>query len=275
MCACKIFSLWSKIFSQSMKSFQISLQKPGAVCCGPQLSCGSGLLKLPDFVLGFFFYFLGSCNLFTQAHRKLGSLPVSWEALFGNYLEQQLQLPKEVHAGSPTTEQKDLWSHFWCPYSKSPKGLALPGQADGPWQMTEQNLCSALQGFPFFPFQLSCLLLLSAFPSLPVTLGQMRISAAQLPCILDCWNGLLCLMVLCVLPKKCYLCAGWEKNWQCLSRKLLPQRHSPQRNILGETSHPSSPLVWCCFHWAEYEYEAEYLPVELQTLRSGGGNNEL
>lgn len=200
MCACKIFSLWSKIFSQSMKPFQISLQKPGAVCCGPQLSCGSGLHKLPDFVLGFFFYFLGSCNLFTQAHRKLGSLPVSWEALFGNYLEQQLQLPKEVHAESPTTEQKDFWSHFWCPYSKSPKGLALLGQADGPWQMTEQNLCSALQGFPFFPFQLSCLLLLSAFPSLPVTLGQMRISAAELLCIsyagTDCYASWCCVFCL-------------------------------------------------------------------------------
>lgn len=147
--------------------------------------------------------------------------------------------------------------------------MALLGQADGPWQMTEQNLHSAPQGFPCFPFQLSCLVLCSAFFSLLVTLGQMRISAAQLLCILYGWNGLICLMVLCVLPKRYYLCTGWEKNWQRLSRKLLSQRHSPQHNILGETSHPSSPLVWCCFHWAEYEYEAEYLPVELQSLRGG------
>lgn len=126
---------------------------------------------------------------------------------------------------------------------------------------------SVPQGFSFFSFQRSCPVLLSAFSSLLVTLGQMRISAAQLLCILYCWNGLSCLVLLCVLPKRYTSAQTEKKKWQCLSRKLLSQRHSPQHNILGETSHLSSPLVWCCFHWAEYEYEAEYLAVELQSLR--------
>lgn len=134
--------------------------------------------------------------------------------------------------------------------------------------MAEWKPCHAPQGLLFSPLQLSCLLLLSAFFSLPLTLGQVKTSAAQLLCTLHCcWNGLWCLTVLCVMPKRYYLCTGSEETWESLSRKLLSQEHGPRHSILGETSHPSSPPLQFCFHWAEYEYETEYLPVELHSLR--------
>lgn len=111
----------SRCLSKSLELFTLAPDSAVAMdCTNPlTLSCSSGL-------------FFGSCDLFTWAHKKLGSLSVSWEALLGNYLEQLL-LPKEVHTGSPTTEQKGFWNHFWYPYSKTPKGMALLGQADGLW----------------------------------------------------------------------------------------------------------------------------------------------
>lgn len=120
----------------------------------------------------------------------------------------------------------------------------------------------------FFSFQLSYLVFLSAFLLPACNFGSNENFCSTPPLYFILLNGLLCLMVPCILPKWYYCCTNWrkkkktKKKWHCLSRKLLSQRHSPQHSILGETSHLSSPLVWCCFHWAEYEYKSEYLPVE-------------
>lgn len=245
--------------------FQISLQKSGIVCCGLQLSCGNGLHILPDFVLFFWvifwlmvFVYMGTYKIGLLAS-LMGSCP--WK------LSITVAVAWRSSCWKPKHRAERLPKPFLKSIFKISKGTGFAGS--GICSMINDRAKSTLfsSGLPVLPFSTELLVLLSAFSSLLVIWGQMRISAGQLLCILYCWNGLWCLMMLCVLPKKYYLCTGWEKNWQCLSSKLLSQRHSSQHNILGETSHPSSPLVWYYFHWAEYEYEAEYLPVELLSLR--------
>lgn len=132
-----------------MKMFLISLQKPGVICCGPQLSCGNVFHRLSDFVLFFWvvswlmeFVYMGTQKVGLLASLTGGS---PWK------LSRTVAVARRSSCWKPHQKAEKFLKPFLMSIFKVSQGTGSAGS--GRWSMTNDRTNPMLfsSGLPILP----------------------------------------------------------------------------------------------------------------------------